>query len=139
MIFFPNSRTNILGSIINNNNVTTHVYGDGIYCFEAPNVCITNCTIYGNNDVGIWMDTNSCYVTNCIVWNHYYPNTDIYGDGIEYNKITYNCIEDTAFNGIYNNISSNPQFKSAGTGTLELKTIRLALMQAMMVLPGSIY
>ncbi|MDX9702417.1 MAG: S8 family serine peptidase [Candidatus Auribacterota bacterium] len=118
------STTKILSSVIYENNCLNIYYGDGIICFNAPDVHITNCTVYGNDQIGIWLNTSSCYITNTIVWNHYYPgvDTDIYGPSgvLNSSKITYCCTEDGIFEGINGNIDDNPQFRDASSGDFRI-------------------
>lgn len=98
-----------------NENENGFLYSEAIYCGNSPNTIFTNCTIYGNKDIGLSISGDSPIITNCIFWGH--DEEDISGD-IDSNSLTFSCLEDN--DGGIGTIHSNPDFKDAGSGNFHI-------------------
>ncbi len=99
--------------VIANNNTASYGYGVFINGTTAKNSVITNCTIYGHKNYGIFCNTtpNFANIKNCIIWNN--------SDDLYQSNITYSCIEDQD-NGT-GNIHAEPQFTNVDNNVFYLR------------------
>ena len=106
-IYCLNSSSKFLGCMIySNENENGFIYSEAIYCGNSSDTVFTNCTVYGNADIGLTISGNSPTITNCIFWGH--DDEDISGN-INPNRLTYSCLQDN--DGGTGTIHTNPCFK----------------------------
>lgn len=112
------STSKLLGNIIILNDTAPYYFGgDGIFILDASDSAITNCTVYGNSQEGIWSYDSCCNITNTIIWNH--SADDLYGT-LSSSKITYCDIQDGDFDGVNGNMDDNPLFRDVSSEDFRL-------------------
>ncbi len=121
--------SNLGGKSVVTNCLFTYNSGDAIAVTGDASVVVTNCTLYGNGDYGIFNKNDgidnfsaSVYVSNCIIWQ----NGSGIGDDVAHNEagsyVANSDVQGGTYGGVFNaggNINVDPKFIGGGNFRLQ--------------------